>query len=462
MSTNSPRFSAAELLDAAGGEWLRGIPGSDLSVYTDSRESGEGKMFLALSGERFDGHAFLAAAEQAGAAALCIAADRADAVPAGCALPVLAVKNTLTAWQRIARFHRLRFPGLKLAAVTGSVGKTSVKEMLRAVFSAAAGDENAVLYTLENTNNQVGVPLNLMRLTAEHRYAVIEMGSNRFGEIAPLSFCAAPDAALVNSIAPCHLEFFRDLDGVALEKSAVWSALRPGGTACMPAESPGHELLEAAASRHPRLTFGFTGSRADVTAEYEGGNLNGSVFSLHFPDKSSHRVRWRLSGRHQALNAAAAASTALALGIPPAVIAAGLAETRLPGMRGKQIRIGNTLYINDAYNASPAGMLAGMEMLAEALPDGSGLLLVLGTMRELGAGAEKEHLNVYRAAREKLPRAKIVLIGEGFAATGCPEWYADAETAAHRVAELAAGCHTVFAKGSRGTRVELALPPEAR
>ena len=152
------------------------------------------------------------------------------------------------AYRDIAHFHRLRFPSLRLVAVTGSVGKTSVKEMLRAIFERAAG-RDAVLHTEGNTNNQVGVPQNLLRLEERHRYAVIEAGTNHPGEIEPLSRCAAPQIGLINSIAPCHLEFLGSLAGVAREKAHLFDGLPGNGCAVIPRNCPEVEILEKAAEK---------------------------------------------------------------------------------------------------------------------------------------------------------------------------------------------------------------------
>ena len=236
-------FTAEELAAASGGYWLddRAASGS-LSCYTDTRQPGAGKIFLALSGEKFDGHDFLAQAVQSGAAALCIAENAREKLPENGTVPVLVVQDTLAAYQAFARFHRMRFPELKVIAVTGSVGKTSVKEMCRAVLAQEYG-EDAVLYTIGNTNNQVGVPQNLLRLNENHRIAIIEMGTNHFGEIKPLSLCAEVDYAIINSVAPCHLENLIDLAGVAKEKSDIFVGAKAGGYAIFANDIPHKEIL---------------------------------------------------------------------------------------------------------------------------------------------------------------------------------------------------------------------------
>ncbi len=447
-------FNSSELAAATGGRWLTPPPALLRGISTDTRQAGDGKLFLALAGERFDAHDFLAGAVDANYAALCIEEGKLGKLPAGCPAPVLAVENTLDAYQKIARLHRRRFPDLTVVAVTGSVGKTSVKEMLRAIFTAAAG-EDQVLYTIGNTNNQVGVPQNLLRLTKQHRYAVIEMGTNHHGEIEPLSRCAEPQAAIVNTVAPCHLEFLGSLEGVATEKSKIFTGLVSGGTAVIPAECPAREVLAAAAEPFRQLCFG-----KDCRGELLDGDLGTSTFRLTFPAGETFDVTWSLTGEHQVANASAAALAALAASVPPAVIAAGLAGTRLPGMRSKITVINNVTYFNDAYNANPASMRASFELLKANRSRYTGMLLILGEMRELGPEAPAAHAETLRLARHLLPGARIFTVGEGFRASPGDRHFPTPEAAAPEIS--ATPGEVVFAKGSRGIAVELSLPEEAR
>lgn len=458
----APTFRAAELAAATGGVWRNGFVPPDVlrGIVTDTRRSGAGALFLALAGERFDAHDFLPHAIAGGCAALCIEKAKAGKLPPDCAVPVLEVVDTGAAYRDIARFHRLRFASLRLTAITGSVGKTSVKEMLRAIFEQAAGPD-AVLYTEGNTNNQVGVPQNLLRLEERHRYAVIEAGTNHPGEIEPLSRCAAPQIALINSIAPCHLEFLGSLAGVAREKAHLFDGLPEDGCAVIPRNCPELPILEEAARRCANVfCFGETAD-CDVIAHYLGGQLTGSGFELIFPGGERFKVEWPLVGRHQAVNASAAACAALAAGIRPATIAAGLANTRLPGMRTKITEIDGVTYVNDAYNANPGSMRASFEWLAE-FADPAKLLLALGEMRELGRDSAAEHAALLELAREHFPGVRILSVGGAFAPTPGVEHFADAAAAAPRLAELVRAGDLVFAKGSRGIAMELALPETAR
>ncbi len=451
---SGPRFTPEELAAATGGEWKGPKPPTLLTgIRTDSRENGEGALFLALAGERFDGHDFLREAQKSGFAALCVNRNRLTEAPAE--IPVLAVPDTLLAYQAIGRFHRRRYPGLKLAMVTGSVGKTSVKEMLRAIFEAAAGPEG-VLYTLGNTNNQVGVPQNLLRLNADHRYAVIEAGTNHHGEIEPLSRTAEPSAALVNSIAPCHLEFLGDLAGVAREKAHIFDGLLPGGTAVVPMAGPEAATLgKLANERTPKLMR--FGEKGEVSSEYLGGTLTGSRFRLKFRTGETFELEWGLTGRHQALNAAAAATAAWALGVTPAVIARGLVNTALPGMRMKVTEVNGVTYVNDAYNANPASMRACLEWLGE-FADAGKLVLLLGEMRELGPGGAEEHRMILDFATGIFPGARILTVGGLWGECDGVENFAVSREAGTRLREVLQEGMLVLAKGSRGVALEEALP----
>ena len=455
---NPATFSAAELAAATGGRW-DGVPAPGrIGVFTDTRQSGVGLLFIALAGERFDAHAFLDRAVESGAAALCIRESFSGPTPIG--IPVLRVRDTLAAYQAVAGWHRRRFSQLGIAAVTGSVGKTSVKEMLAAIGRTAAGSAGAVVSTVGNTNNQVGVPQNLLRLTAATRYAVIEMGTNHPGEILPLSRITMPEVAVVNSIAPCHLEFLGDLDGVAREKATIFAGLRPEGTAVIPADLPQEPILRRAAGEHRILTFGAS-KAADCRVEYLGGALAGSRFRLIFITGEDFTVDWRLTGAHQAINAAAAAAVAQVLGIAPALIAAGLPETVLPGMRMKTAVIAGVTYINDAYNANPASMQAALTQLLELHPSGR-LILVLGGMCELGEVSLAEHHSLLEFVHREFPEALTITVGAEFDGLDSPRHFAAAADVAPVLSALVRSGDVVFAKGSRGVGVENALPPAAR
>ena len=404
-------FTADELAVAVNGKWLNSTPDGLWSINTDSRTVQAGECFIPIVGERFNGHDFLAALPDG------VIALKGTNYPAPDDLPVLEVADTTAAYQDIARYHRLRMKNLTVAAVTGSVGKTSVKEMLRAIFTEAVG-EDAVLYTLGNTNNQIGVPQNLLRLSDNIRYAVIEMGTNHHGEIAPLSKTALPDGAIINTIAACHLENLGTLEGVAQEKSAIYSGMQSNSCiAVYPTSCAGKNIIEKAAEKFQNITFGNT-PEADVYAEYIEGSLAGSTVKLFFrkPDKVV-TFSWGLTGRHQADNAAAAAALASGMDIAPEVIARGLSNTTLPGKRMNSVTLNGTTWINDAYNANPQSMKSSLAGIAENCSKNLQLLLVLGDMLELGSDEIKYHREVleYVAATFQEHDYTLFTLGKRFA-----------------------------------------------
>ncbi len=433
-------------------------------VVTDSRKDCSDALFIPIKGEIFDGHAYLSQAVKMGAAA--ILTEPNIEIPQEVAehTVVIEVADTTTAYQALGRYHRNRIEGLKVVAVTGSSGKTSTKEMLRSIFSAAYGAD-AVLATEGNTNNQIGVPQNLLRLTPQHKIAVIEMGTNHHGEIEPLSKTALPDAAVITFIGSCHLEFLGSIDGVAQEKSRIFSGLSKTGIAVIPAHGGGQDILEKETSGIMTFRFG-PDSDADLTSRYLGGNLTGSSIELYFKsiDKTA-RINWKLSGRHQASNAAAAGAAAFTLGVPVEKIVEGLENCTLPGMRMKITEHNSVTWINDAYNANPDSMSASLDWLSEFInPDK--FVLILGDMLEIGETSQSEHLKILDKALKLFGSSEIKLIAVGKAMCRVKEildasqsakisFYPDSSEAATALAKIIAPPMSVFLKGSRGIKLEV-------
>ena len=451
-------FDAEKLAIYTGGYWYPAAPEKRISgIETDTRKELAGRLFVALRGDRFDAHDFLSAAFEKGAF-LCVNKEKVSRVPEGAL--ALVVDDTLKAFQNISNCYRKEFADLKLFAVTGSVGKTSVKEMLKSVLVEYSG-ENAVVATTGNTNNHIGVPQNLLRLNRGITHAVIEMGTSSPGEIAVLSEMSVPDVALVNSVAPCHLEKLIDLAGVAGEKGDIFKFLSTDGVAVLPCDIPETDILKHSAGNRRIITFGEFGTSADITSRFIEGGLHGSRFELILKS-GTFTISWSLTGRHQCRNASAAAAAAYAAGIPDDVIARGLANTTLPGMRGKIISVNGAEILNDAYNASPASMAAVLEMFAEAEVSGKKVLL-LGTMLELGENSTLEHDKILKQARKLFPDGRIITVGSGFAGLdGADIHYNKSEDASSEIADLCVPGTTILVKGSRGTALEKALPQEAR
>lgn len=454
-------FSADEFALGTGGTWqgdLSAFP-ARAGFFSDTRIDGTGKVFFAFSGVSFDAHDFLDAAAAAGCCALCIRKNYTGKTPD---LPLLRVDDVFTAFQKLAAFHRNQFSNLTVAGITGSVGKTSTKEMVRAIFTEFAGTPDAVLYTIGNTNNHIGVPQNLLRLTEQHRFAVIEMGTSSPGEILPLSLLSRPDAAAVNTVAACHLENLGSLDGVAREKSDVFAGVPEDGTAVIGVGTHGEDILRRAAGKRKIITFGTVPEKCDVAARFETGTLEGSSFTLTFFNQRKYKVSWQLSGAHQVANAACAAALAVVCGVPEPVIAAGLTKTTLPGMRMKQTEIDGVTYINDAYNANPASMKALLSLMKNS-GTGENLVLCLGSMLELGALCCAEHTALLQFVKEAFPSARVITIGREFEnIPGNGAYFEKSSDAGVYLSTVVRPGDIVVAKGSRGNQVELALPEAAR
>ncbi len=473
MSLRHDVFSWDELAAITGGEWWLPPPPvrpGVTAVFDDTRAILPGSLFMAICGESVDGHGYLERAVAAGAGALCV--ERLSAATPGALaawragqVAVLQVPNTLTAFQELARAHRRRFPDLPVVALTGSCGKTSTKEMLAAVL--AARWPGAVLKTAGNTNNHFGVPRNLLRLGPEHRAAVIECGSNHPGEIALLTRLIMPTIGVVSNLGRAHLEFFGDLAGVAREKGSLYDGVPATGAVVYPAAAAQIEILQAKAGGRRAWSFG-TSATDDVWVRYEGA-VDGGAFALVLGCSKQgweRRVIWGLGGAHQAANAAAAACVGLELGLSPELIAAGLANTRLPGMRMEVMEADDGIHwVNDAYNANPDSARASLAWFAEITAGypAAQCIAVLGDMREMGTTGPAEHTDLLRHAIALRPGWCLMPVGTQMtaaaAALGLNAWPDAAAAQAALVTRLRPGWW-VLLKGSRSIRLETLLPPD--
>ncbi|MFW5802944.1 MAG: UDP-N-acetylmuramoyl-tripeptide--D-alanyl-D-alanine ligase [Verrucomicrobiota bacterium] len=454
-------FTLQRIEQATGGEWLiPPMPDTPVrGVADDSRAIEPGQMFVAIRGEFADGHRFLREAAQAGAVAVCV-----DQVPdeatqhflrsSHCG--VLQVDDGLAAYHALATSHRQSLTACTVIGLTGSAGKTSVKEMLAAICRAAVGPE-AVLATEGNTNNHFGVPRNLLRLTERHRCAIIELGSNQPGDIAQLTQMVQPDVAVVTNIGRAHLEKLGSIEGVAKEKADIVRGLRADGTAVLPFAGTGDTILKRAAGKREMRTFGIEDG-ADVRVAYAGWDGSGYRLTLSWGG-SDVPVWWQLGGAHQARNAAAAAAVGLVLDIPAEAIVRGLRAAELPEMRAAVERRNAVLWFNDAYNANPDSMRAGLDLFAEIADTETArpLILVLGDMMELGECAPEAHREVLEHARVRFPEAHLLAVGPQMkeaADASDVEAFETADEAAQAVAKRLVPGAAVFLKGSRRMALE--------
>jgi UDP-N-acetylmuramoyl-tripeptide--D-alanyl-D-alanine ligase len=446
LSSGSARLSSGRSTGSAPVSRWNGSDRALRAVATDSRTVEPGDLFVALSGERFDGHDFLKAAVDRGAAAVVLTKpERAAHI----GVPVFAVESTTGALAQLARYRR-RAWGKPVIAVAGSNGKTTTKELLR----AALGSVLEVHATSGNYNNQVGVPLTLLAIPDAADVAVVELGTNAPGEIETLRAITEPDVAVVTSIGEEHLEGFGSLAGVLAEESSVFRGV---GLGVVPA---GDSALVAAARSLATQV---------VTAGLDQGDICAKSWRIDDQGRGEividdTVVSVPLLGMHNLHNAMLALAVARACGIDVRTAAAGIAETAQPPMRSAWTSLGHATLINDAYNANPASVRAALDLL-EAIGDGRPRVVVLGTMRELGPSAAALHGDI---AQRALRSSFDIVAGIGeFAAALTDVGAADPRVVtAADVDELwpllksrLAPNAVILLKASRGVRLERLVPP---
>jgi len=460
-------FDAAELAEWTNGRWTR-TPSEALHGFAiDTRQLRSGQLFVALKTEKRDGHDYLAAAKQAGASAALVA--RADT---SIDLPQLVVGeadksesfggDTLGAFQRIAQKHRERFQaaGGRVVGITGSVGKTSTKNLLAALLGAQSGQGDRVLATEGNLNNHLGVPLTLTRLDLHtHRFAVVEAGIGGPGEMEPLAQMIGPDLAIITAIAPAHLAALGDVAGVAREKAILAARVRAGADRCDNAGGVECESLGGVAI-FPESLCDFEAFRALKTKRIGEGTFGGLSTEFVLPSLSAGMAQ----------NARLAIRAALYLGVAPAQIQARLDTWAPAPLRGQTFSEsdGRFIYL-DCYNANPASMADALDAFCAQAPEALPRVVVLGGMEELGERSAMFHRALGRSLRLR-PQDCAYAIGDEAEAlrTGAleggqiaSEQITVVETLDTLRAELADFRGALFLKGSRRYQLETLIEPKS-
>lgn len=429
---------------------LLGADAAFRKLSTDTRLIGPGDAYLALVGERFDGNDFVAQAAESGAAAAIVSRD------AESNLPLLKVADTHMALAGIARENRLRSEA-KVIALTGSQGKTTVKEMLAAILQLDA----STLYTQANLNNTIGVPLTLLQLESTHRYAVLEMGANASGEIAFSVAAALPHIALITNASDAHIEGFGSLQGIVRAKGEILDTLGVEGTAILNADDPNVNDWITRAGESNIVLFSFANERGQSAYFARQVTLaeNGRVsFMLHSP-LGEVEINLQMLGKHNVFNAVAAAAAAIEAGASLSAVQKGLSSVAPVSGRLNPVRgVRGSLLIDDSYNASPSSFRAAIDVLMTCRGQ---KVLLAGDMKELGPDEASAHAEVGSYARlvgvEKLlavgelSRETVAAFGEG------ATHFATQEQLINACEAMAGDQMTFLVKGSRGAKMDIVV-----
>jgi UDP-N-acetylmuramoyl-tripeptide--D-alanyl-D-alanine ligase len=431
---------------------MLGVPynGADaevLRVSTDSRSIQPGDLFIALRGDKFDGGTFAAQALRQGAAGVMLDAAQAPDIEAA-----IRVDDTRRALGSLGAAWRARFH-VPVVGITGSNGKTTVKEMLAAILRVETGSDSPVLHTEGNLNNDIGLPLMLLRLRAHHQFAVLEMGMNHVGEIDYLTRLARPDVAVVNNAMTAHVGFLGSVEAVARAKGEIFNGLSDAGIAVFNADDPHVGVWRAMNARRSVIDFGLKQAAA-VRGRYEPAEF-GAALTLTLPNAALD-LTLQVPGEHNVMNALAAAAAAFTLDISYRSIVAGLSGfTGVKGRLQKKTALHGSTFIDDTYNANPDSVRAALAVLAQ---QPGKKVLVLGDMGELGTDAATLHAQIGEAARAA-GTDRLLALGELTKETvsafgrGAMHFERIQELLAELENELTADT-TVLVKGSRFMQME--------
>lgn len=447
------RYTGDELALWSGGTWLPSAPGSVRGISHDTRKLKPGDVYLAVKGDNHDGHDFLEDAFRQGAAGAVVEAERNLAGNED--RPLLAVQDTLKALQDLAQAYRLKVSPL-IVAVTGSAGKSTVKEMTASMLSTAG----VTAKTLGNWNNDIGLPLSLLAMTPDTRYGVFEVGMNHEGEIEQLCRILKPSWGIITNIGPVHMEFFKSIEGIAEEKASLLRSLSPDGLAVLNRDETFFDLL-CSACPAPVVTTSLRGSADLVCSSVL--KSSGQIVVTETGTGTSRTLMLPSMHEYNILNAMLAVATARSLDISWNDIQEALNVYESLPMRWQVEDVGSIRVVNDAYNANPMSMRASLRAFEQAKVQG-GRWLVLADMRELGRIENEQHVELgkYVGAGQWSGLITVgnlgALIAEGARSAGMPENRVHACANNEEVAQLALSemntGDAVLLKGSRGMKLE--------
>jgi UDP-N-acetylmuramoyl-tripeptide--D-alanyl-D-alanine ligase len=453
-------FDADELVRWSSGQWVSRPSRPLSSVVHDTRHVVPGALFVAILGARFDGHAFIGEALGKGAGAAVVSRARIGEFTS-LGIPLLVVEDPARALRDIATGYRLKL-GLPVIGVTGSTGKTTVKEMIASLLEAAMPTAR----TKGNWNNEIGLPLSILAIPPDTRAAVLELGISHPGEMAPLCAIARPDWGVITNVGPVHLEFFKSVEAIAREKGDLLRSLPAGGTAVLSLDEPCLGLLRGLAPCRVVTTSLNPEAEADYVLMETARQGGGCVVADRI-EGGTHAFRLPLPGSHNRHNALQAVAVARGFGVSWDCLAAAFEGLVAPPMRWECRAIGGFTIINDAYNANPVSMKAALSTFKEW--EGSGRKwLALGDMLELGPGEIEAHRDIGRALADG-PWAGLVTVGvlgarmaEGALDAGMPAARVQAcgtvSEAAEYLKERMAKGDALLIKASRGKRLEDIIP----
>lgn len=439
-----------EAASALHAEWC-GEDAFFTGVSTDTRTVKQGDLFVALSGNNFDGHDFVRHAKEKGAVAAMIN-SKSNIKNLSLDIPLMLVNDTRLGLGQLAAYWRSRF-SIPLVAVTGSNGKTTVKDMITCILQQLVGGVSKVLATVGNLNNDIGVPQMLLQLREQHKYAVIEMGMNHFGEILYLTKLAKPSIALITNAGAAHIEGLGSVEAVARAKGEIFEGLGERGIAVINADDTNAPLWNKLAGNRQIIDFGLS-KKAKVRGCYQLNSVD-TEMKLKLPGGVVD-LTLKVPGEHNVYNALAAAASAVALGISKEEIASGLAQfSGVKGRLQKKLCQNNAMLIDDSYNANPESVRAALAVLAKS-PGKK--VLVLGDMGELGKNAVSLHEHIGEEARllgidrlltlGELSEHSVMKFGEGAQHFKCIEDLLGA------IEDLLAPNVTLLVKGSRFMQME--------